>query len=391
MSDPLDITDTLTSGVSNIGDITRIGGGLLRELQSSFRSVPCSLADSDLAVIKTLGAVVIDRNTVSIAGGVQWSELQVASWKTIPNHFFVAIHRSLWEKTWNGIEADDRAEWWFVYGQKQDRLPPGYAATGPGYAYQISVWLAWSGVDDRVNWATYYTIDPTQGRAHPCRERIDECFGQHHRPVWKTHPAWTGENEKAGGVNFACVITWAMNLAPLMDAQWRVSMSTVTDTRKYPSKCHFMLSPDTARKVFKHRDKNPSALTPGGKRRPILHWTRAHHRKRTTEKPPWWHRAINWMLRRTGDNRPAVNVKTHLRGLRDFQYGELQCTVSVPGKHVPVLSESGVTAYLSDKPRPNTSDTDAMIEGSLLSTPAPKCKWYSGKAGFSVTRPGATA
>ena len=338
-----------------------------------------SLSNVAWAVPKTLGPLLIDKSLVYLTESMKNPVIE--NIKTISDFCFVAMC----------CEDDlEKSKWTFIMCTKEEKLPTGWAPSGPGYVYLCTV--AWSydfikngkrrcdrywNKHRRMNTAYYFTVDDRTGEVYPCRRKVS---GRH----WEIDAGWSqpiklSDNET---LDLKASIVMGFNLYPMIAAHWRFSAKRHTRRfKKHPLRVHAVIDPSTVVRLFKGREKTKATVTSRGRRRPILHWSASHFRT-LYYKPKNWLQAFVWRLfpglKRI---RKVVPVRTHLRGLKHFFCNSLECSIDVP-RELPV-SEPLVAYEIEGRPPPRLFDPtgDEGVSDSTFHVPrlhSRPAKRYSG-------------
>jgi len=389
-----DSIECWSTGIWTVHDIKDKAQEALAELGESFRGeAPSSLSDADLAMAKRLGATVVYDDMRYILDPTAENPeypTRINHRLTVPKFAFIGMPMFPDEK-----RTDDANDLYFVLCHRVTNLPPQWAPTGPGYAYMACIWVRWK-KHGRLNWLYYFTVDERDGAIYPCRSfsahssRVGPSCRSRGRyisqPRWEIDKYWRTQPVKdrhGKSLSFGQLVCLALNYAPHIDTHWRFDMTRhAAKFQRYPLRVSLVLNPEIVTKVFRGRDKVEHVMTRGGRRRPILHWTRAHYRKRYAKPRNRWV-ALLWKL--LPFLRPVVGVstvKTHLRGLRTFVLDGYDCEIRLPGLHSATLASSDLTG-VTDGARGTIGDWidmdgDAAIEASLLpeGSVRQKPKWY---------------
>ncbi len=319
----------------------------------------------------------------------------------IPRFGFVGIHR----KKHEGKECDelDTNTWTFLHVMMETRTPPDWVPAGPGYVYLCAVHYYWK--DDYVNDMTYVTIDPRDGRIYPCRHR-ESCAvelpgprgrrNRVHHLRWTESPGWMDPRPRwdADGNRIEpsppmiSLIPWALDAEQTIDQHMRFSITRQTKHhRNYPLRVIAPISMDCAKRIFRNRDRTPVTVTHEGKRRPIMHWARAHHRKiydEITREP--MNRIEAWLWRLFPKLKPkpekvlrkVANVRTHTRGLQNFDLDGRTCSILMPGRDITMSMESLLVGHrMKAESGQDGLIGDAAIDASVSTDESLfKPRWY---------------
>jgi hypothetical protein len=126
-----------------------------------------------------------------------------------------------------------------------------------------------------------------------------------------TQTEWISAGEEVRKWELGCLLNcWSQR-----DMHWQIAAET--GGRKVTT----CIPQNDAKYYFTDR-----AIDDGGKRKAIFHWVKAHYRKTKKGRTP---------------------VKTHFRGNREFQWGEYDIHIKVPGLHGHMLSDFSIAGDLA--------------------------------------------
>lgn len=335
------------------------------------------LLESDLALAKTRGPVLL------IGDGLfRFGRRRVPT--PVPTTGYAGFR-------FKDPSAKHHLRWIFMGAQRVVSLPEYWAPTASGWAYMAWVEFHWT--RDRNNVATFITVDPSTGEVSPCvhlhsvNSRLPSGDVIHQRK-WEPCPGWMRPLERGKAPLFD-LIPHALDGERLADQHVRFVATRETETwRKFPLRVRVPLTLECAKRIFGDRDKTAGAMTAGGRRRPIMHWTASHFRRHYDEvevpaEPRNWMQALLWkVLPRL---RPMVTerrvrkispVRTHTRGLQSFELGGMRCSLQMPGRDTYMATERGPIMAQGDGPAIEGAG-DAAIEASMsLDDSLFKPKWY---------------
>jgi hypothetical protein len=369
-----------SDGIWTIKQLKDVTGKAFAELENHFDAKCNSFSDADLAVPKTIGPTLLDSNMLRDI----WPDHD-ESW--VNSGMCVLPDRPIVTFSFVGIFNRDanvgENKWWFMFCHRERELPIDWAATGPGYAYRCMVWCGW---EEARNWGWYYTVDPATRLISPCRHRqtvvspLPRRYRQGARSVqstvWDNEKWWEGEPLSIDGetkISFGGLIAAAMNIAPLIDTHWRFDVAKRTKKfQKKPMRVQAIINPQLVVRLFKDRDKVEEVMTDAGRRRPILHWARAHYRNHY-DAPRNFLEALFWRIfPRFRRVLKVSTVKTHLRGLREFVLDGFRCRIFLPGLHASTLQEVNLTSETIPEETPaevaafDAMDGDDAVDTSML-------------------------
>jgi len=301
---------------------------------------------SRLGMPRLIGPTIVDSSNLSEVKEPEWIEDGLyyqlfMPWK-LGNFVFAGQDIHDWHENYTDEEPEEvRIRLVCCLLERCTHLPTNIAPSGPGIPYEVTIFLD---SEEKLNrYSYYFTYDPETNRLHPVfyRALIHERVG-YTRIEWKLDYLWQDQtyqilNKKY--LTYGFVTASMAQVGNLIDTNWCFSAVKGNVT------VNMILSPDIVKRLFKDRDKVEYVMTKGGKRRPIVHWVTSHHRK-LKDKSAWYKRILNFILRR----KKITTVKTHIRGLRVFEYNGLQCSVRIPGLHLPMISEvSGIITQFYKK------------------------------------------
>lgn len=387
-------THTWTEGIWSIQDLIDQCEKALIELEDNQWSRFSHLQPRELSIAKSVGPLIIDSSALGY-----FPELDADGSYTLDLTFGLPELIFMCLPSFDGDYDDPKKErpHSFCYCNRVTSLPVGVAPTGPGYAYMVSVWLSWRDEDPwRENHMYYCTVDPKTHKLWPCATKTVDTqviLGRRHgnkkrgsgrqklylqRPCWKVNPMWTMPWEE-GRMSELAFVCGAFSYEMQRDQQWEFTMLRAPEhRRKYPLRATAALSPMLVKRLFKDRDKREYVMK-NGRRRPILHWTRAHYRKIFETPQTWWQRWLWGLFPRLRPIKKTIGIRTHLRGLRRFHHSGHECEILVPGLHRKLVEDRGLTCtYIDGDPVPIIDDDSDEAIDAMLFKDFPKTKWYLG-------------
>lgn len=161
---------------------------------------------------------------------------------------------------------------------------------------------------DKLTWVMhYYALDTKTGKSRALKWKERRWTGKHYQMVMNKPPEWANDDQLAT----------ILNLFITRDAHWLV---TATHGKE---KATFCIEQNHAKEYFKDRQ-----IDDNGIKKRIFHWVKSHHRH-TRNK--------------------IANVKTHMRGNREFDWGRYHIKVRVPGLHTHMLSQFNIEPASDDE------------------------------------------
>lgn len=375
----------------------------------------------ELSVPRTIGAFIIDHKSavqsmpyLQSEGYYQLDRANVPNWAHIAVYHLDRKRKHEDDKTWDTIHRlepkANQSNWISVMISKIDSLPEGWSPIIPGYSYLAFVSTFWPELKNKKRkertYAYYFTID-TSGRLAPCRhleekythlntrfssreqarenragrsrrgsQRCGQSFITHQ---WEVEKYWIEPFQK-GRASYGEVVAMAVNFAMTIDNHWNLSVHRKTSRhRKYPLTCNLIINETLVKRLFRNRDKVERVMTKGGKRRPILHWARAHYRRNFEQPTSWAKRLFYRLFPYFRKVRSVSTVKTHLRGLTSFVLDGAQCRLILPGLHRITNTGwnikwiDGIDGEVRDD---LLKDGDQAVEESLIASKKTKDRWY---------------
>lgn len=239
---------------------------------------------------------------VSITEGIHWSSL-------------IFVH-------YGGSKSNTEHLFYpeFVYAQRVGKLPwHVQQLSGVFYECGLAYHLTTGSLKGKLYWIGFYVaVDPSNGMVTACHElRFDEidvrgrgkyAQGKYVNKRWGisrfANDTW-GSDDHERNVHLARIFSGAFSFWQQKEFMWTVSF--IKDEKR----ATYCVQPTQAKTFFKDRDK--TALTPTGKRKPIIHMVTEHPRRL--------------------DSGAVVTVKEHIRGLRRFDWKGYACAITAPKFH----------------------------------------------------------
>lgn len=371
-------THSWTDGIWSIENLVELAqdylGVVERGKEDSFLQ-GYGLDNYELAVPHHIGPFIISDDSIATSPQHKNGYCQLDTrYGTLPNFSHVALH--------SDSDKKDDARWVVHMCVKVHALPPFWAPTGPGYAYQANSRYYWPD-NTTGSLAYFFTID-TDGRMYPCRYKSTSVRrvgrGRNakwvHSSTWTVAPGWI----KPQGRYMALVEATAImiNFGMTSDAHWNLRVERKTEKfSKHVLATNVVINQQLVKRLFKNRDKVPTVLTSRGKRRPILHWARAHIRNYRA-KPKSSLQAFLWKL--LPFLRPIVKtggVRTHLKGVREFVLNGSRCVLTLPGYHTDTQLNSKLTKHILEGRRNVEMEGDEAILDQLVDELPNKDKYYA--------------
>jgi hypothetical protein len=280
-------------------------GGLLDSLDTTFASLtrtasPGSFTNAELRTgLRNLGPYV-PLNGRELLAGVRLEITDATKFSTL---MFVA----------RNMGEHNNEEWLypdFVYASRLKKLPWDVQPL-PGISYECG--LAVRASAKKLWWVGFYvTIDPITGAVSAChqllQDRVTIKNGEYTRKRWGVSPyaaAEWGKNDDERNEALANIFANLFRFWHEKDSMWSVSV------RKGGKRVTFCVPQDETKTYFSDRDK--TALTSAGKRRPIMHFVNEHQR--------------------VVDDGKLATVRSHIRGLRRFDWKGYECAITAPQFH----------------------------------------------------------
>jgi len=205
----------------------------------------------------------------------------------------------------------------FLYASRQHKLPWNVAPLKGDIFYECGA--AWRQPGKKKLWwvGYYVSINSRTGEVQCARMLMQEqvqvsprkstCYT---RKYWGV--PYTRNFDPAGERSEDCIAAaLADEFADLFNFWQRRNTYWQVGVRRGNRRVTFCVRPEETKHYFKNRDK--TALTVSGKRRPIIHFVNEHQRTLT--------------------NGRVTTVKAHIRGLRQFDWNGYQCSVVAPQWH----------------------------------------------------------
>lgn len=201
-----------------------------------------------------------------------------------------------------------------VYAIKMDKSP-WYVERKPGVHYEFGIAYRYK---KRLQWfLSHIAIDAISGEMISCAELFSRPVivkhGRHRgqaysrrewaNPVVEEASAWgptVEERERHLCKLFAASVQWWLK----RNERWTIAV------RRNGSRVTFSVEPAYTKTYF--ADRAIEAVTPSGQRKKIIHYVRAHQRTIAARN---------------------VEVREHIRGVREFSWRGFQCAVTAPEFH----------------------------------------------------------
>lgn len=218
-----------------------------------------------------------------------------------------------------------------LFAIKQRKLPP-YVSQAPGIVYQFGFSIKYGGKNCWMS--CHLVIDSKSGAITVCdelrkkvhkipvkkdrrsHERIKEFSTRSWQPpaMISVDVPTTLDEQRLWFMNaFAGMLHWWQARA----SRWNVAV------KKGKDRVTFSIEPGNTKTYFADRDK--SVRTASGQMKKIIHYVSGHERQTATK---------------------TVQVREHIRGMREFDWGKYHCIVTAPAFHLTQLSsEFDVAAY----------------------------------------------
>lgn len=356
-----------------------------------FKGADAGMNAYHMALPLHAGAYLMDDTCVALCPERDLGYYQLDNfWSKAPNFAFVALEAD---------KSPERPDHWNSYhlllAEKINKLPVTVRPLGSGYPYLVNHTHFWAN-RKRSSLAHYFTVD-TESRMWPCAELMRRQHPYHRRSskgrrvkdgkggyitgnftetYWGLNKFWTESRETPECMTLSEATAMMMNFVISADNHWNLRVEKKTGKfQRRPIAANLVINETLVKRLFKDRDKIEYVMTKGGKRRPILHWARAHHRK-IYDNPRNWAEALLWRLfPRFRRIRKVANVKTHLRGLRQFHMKGLECEIVLPGLHRTALLDWKIRSDWFDEPAPDL-EGDEAFESQLYDGPFEKDKYY---------------
>jgi len=241
---------------------------------------------------------------------------------------------------------DSDGEWMypdFIYARKVQSLP-WMVERLRGTPYECGG--AWRTSRNKLWWVGFFVVvDQNTGQVTACHELQNEIVRvrpgvEYVRRVWAVSAcsdstlASDGQRDAVLASNFAGMFRFWQE----KDSMWTVGV------RRKNERVTFCVPDNDAKTYFRDRDK--TALTSAGKRRPIIHFVRSHERKLVDDK--------------------VTQVREHIRGLRTFDWQGFMCAITAPKWHRWNTSAFELSSVDPDDYKPRTKIIDAAHIGGWL-------------------------
>lgn len=192
----------------------------------------------------------------------------------------------------------------FFYATKVKKTPWNVTKVG-GDVYRMG--LAWRTSEKKHVWGAFWVGVQQDGSVRVAHElhdaKVRVGHGEYARRQWVAS-SWRTEDKDpiTPVINCFCA---ALQAYQERGSKWNVGV------RKGGKRLVFLVDQKDTSAFFRSRDK--TALTEGGKRRPIIHYVRPHTQKHGEK---------------------IVEIPEHIRGLRSFTWKGYECAITAPQFHV---------------------------------------------------------
>lgn len=225
----------------------------------------------------------------------------------------------------------------FLYGIKIDKLPWGVEAIAGDIFYECGKAYKFRG-DRGVYWSCFYAgINSTTGAVSIARELLSvphSVSTKVGRGKYQTKTRHCYTTQKlaiavAEGQNWGTEkeirqilvhnLIETLKFWNIKKENWSVAV------RKGDQRLTFCIEDGSAKEYF--RNRGITALTPAGRRHPIIHICSEH-------------------IRHVGDK--EITIKEHVRGLEKFEWNGYHCTVTLPKYHNRPSTSPGLAATMQE-------------------------------------------
>jgi hypothetical protein len=227
----------------------------------------------------------------------------------------------------------------FLYANKIAKLPAGVVSESNGIPYECGACWAHELTGNRTFWSSFHvTINPATGKVSVCHTRKSNIYRvPGSRTLAFNRPEWCLDGIYETPQKIITATSIMFNAARLQDSMWKVS------AKKDGRRMTFCIPDNHAPSFFSERDRQ--ALSPEGRMRPIIHMVEAHDRV-------------------LGDGR-TTKVRTHIRGLRNFDWNGYECAIVAPKFHTFTANSFDSASVESDDAEA-PEFVDAARVGKLL-------------------------
>ncbi len=290
---------------------------------------------STVKALRTLGPTLLPFGLNSLLDWGNGVSRFVTNTSTFPSLVFIAMNDG--ERAIDGMCSPD-----FFFAVKEKKVP-ALVTRVDGVVYQTG--FGWR--DKKLNrtvWASFYVginkatgeVKTTSYLTHsPVRTRT----GTYCQRKWEVGSWFGGESQEESRNAVAHCVSVMFNAWSSIPDHWTVSAS------KRGKRFRAAIPRSRTASYFRNRDR--SALTSGGKLRPIIHHVREH-------------------VRQLADGSEST-VKEHIRGVRSFVWNGAQCDVIAPRFHTWYANKFDVaaadeTSESADRLIPLSAVVGAIVE-----------------------------
>jgi hypothetical protein len=240
--------------------------------------------------------------------------------------------------------TEDSAAASFYYAIKINRVPPGVEPAGQGKVFEFGYCADYV---KRTQWDCAYVVVRPTGDIRVCRQQFMVPHHTRQGTYMERRCDVPMHNVTRDGRQLTReerAVEIARDFATLVHAWSRRGDMWSTSVRHAGNRATFCVPPKETKDYFRDRDR--TALTPGGRLRPIFHFVREFER-------------------RTGVGN-ITTVREHTRGLRVFTWNGYACAITAPQFHRYTEQSFDLTSVIEDDARPGERVVWASKVGSML-------------------------